>query len=163
FGPGFLMVWERLRVPAVNLGLVLMLFLTYRALPNVRVPWWGALPGAIAASVGWAALTAGFSFYLSHFGSYDKTFGSLGTAVVLMGGRIKQGVCAMLATRPVEGGAWGARCSCCSVVVQVACAPHHAQGGGDCVPRGADDLAQALLERARGVRVAPAAATAVGI
>jgi len=56
----------------------------YRALPNLQVPWRDALPGALFATVGWAVLTSGFSFYLGHFGSYDKTFGSLGTAVVLM-------------------------------------------------------------------------------
>jgi membrane protein len=83
-GSGFVNAWEWIRVPAVNLGLVVVLAFMYRALPNAHVTWRGCLPGAIFATVGWAVLTAGFSFYIGHFGSYDKTFGSLGAAVVLM-------------------------------------------------------------------------------
>jgi membrane protein len=83
-GPKFLAAWEWIRVPAVDIGLVLVLVFMYRALPNVSVSWRGAVPGAVFAAVGWAVLTTGFSFYVGHFGSYDKTFGSLGAAVVLM-------------------------------------------------------------------------------
>jgi membrane protein len=83
-GPGFLAAWDWIRVPAVDLGLVLALALMYRELPNVEVSWRTTLPGALLATVGWVVLTAGFSFYVGHFGSYDKTFGSLGAAVVLM-------------------------------------------------------------------------------
>jgi membrane protein len=40
--------------------------------------------GAVFATIGWVAVSLGFSFYVSHFSSYDKTYGSLGAVIVLM-------------------------------------------------------------------------------
>ncbi len=42
------------------------------------------LPGALLAAVLWVISSAGFSFYVSNFGSYDKTYGTLGTVIVLL-------------------------------------------------------------------------------
>jgi membrane protein len=68
----------------VALGLLLILMLVYTRLPNAAVPLREAIPGAVFATAAWTVLTLGFSFYVSRFGSYDATFGSLGAAVVLM-------------------------------------------------------------------------------
>jgi membrane protein len=86
FGLGdvFRGVWAVLRGPGVAVGLCAALVGLYRLLPNVTIRVSHAIPGAIFATVAWVVLTLGFSFYLAHFGSYDRTFGSLGTAVVLM-------------------------------------------------------------------------------
>lgn len=83
-GAGFLAAWSFLRGPGVAIGLAIALVLLYAALPNTRVPLARAVPGAVVATVAWVGLTLGFSFYVHNFGSYDRTFGSLGTAVVLM-------------------------------------------------------------------------------
>jgi len=82
FSETFLATWKR--GPAVALGLGLILVFVYAALPNVDLSSRRALPGALGATAGWVALTMGFSFYVANFGSYDRTFGSLGAAVVLM-------------------------------------------------------------------------------
>jgi membrane protein len=42
------------------------------------------LPGAVFAGLLWAIASAGFSLYVSQFGSYDKTYGSLGAVIVLL-------------------------------------------------------------------------------
>lgn len=83
-GDAFLATWKLARGPGVAVGLVLILVLIYAALPNIELRLRKAVPGAAGATVGWVALTMGFSFYVSNFGSYDRTFGSLGAAVVLM-------------------------------------------------------------------------------
>jgi membrane protein len=51
-----------------------------RRKPKWRWVTWGAATGALL----WIAASAGFSFYVSHFSSYDKTYGSLAGVVLLM-------------------------------------------------------------------------------
>jgi membrane protein len=44
----------------------------------------GVSLGAIIATIAWVTASAGFSFYVARFASYDKTYGSLGAVVVLL-------------------------------------------------------------------------------
>jgi membrane protein len=44
---------------------------------------WASL-GAVVATVVWAIASVGFSFYVSHFGSYNKTYGTLAALIILM-------------------------------------------------------------------------------
>jgi len=83
-GEGFHTAWNLARGPGVTVALALLLWALYALLPNVRVGWRSALPGAVFAMAAWITLTALFSIYLKNFGSYDVTFGSLGAAVMLM-------------------------------------------------------------------------------
>ena len=46
--------------------------------------WRWVSPGAVAALVGWLVITIGFSVYVSNFGSYDETYGSLASIVILL-------------------------------------------------------------------------------
>jgi membrane protein len=41
-------------------------------------------PGSVVAVVVWVIASAAFAFYVSNFGSYDKTYGTLGGVVVLL-------------------------------------------------------------------------------
>ena len=41
-------------------------------------------PGSAAATLLWLVGTIGFGLYVSHFGSYNKTYGSLGGVVVFL-------------------------------------------------------------------------------
>ena len=73
------------RWPATLLLLILALSLLYRFGPSRRpARWrWVTWGGAIAA-IAWLALSAGFSWYVSNFGSYNKTYGSLGAIIGFM-------------------------------------------------------------------------------
>ncbi|HLQ18883.1 MAG TPA: YihY/virulence factor BrkB family protein [Tabrizicola sp.] len=50
--------------------------------PNARWTW--ITPGAVVAAVGLIAASAGLGWYVSNFGRYDETYGSLAAVVVLM-------------------------------------------------------------------------------
>jgi len=68
-------------VVLVMLGLSVL----YRFGPNrAHTRWRPVTLGATIAVLLWALASAGFSFYVSHFGSYDKTYGSLAGGIVLM-------------------------------------------------------------------------------
>jgi membrane protein len=61
------------------------LALTYRYAPNRRPPpWRWVVVGATAATVLWLIGSALFSLYVGHFASYSRTYGTVGTVVVLL-------------------------------------------------------------------------------
>jgi len=55
----------------------------YRSAPSRSTRRW-INAGAIAASLLWIIGSSGFSLYVTRFGSYDKTYGSLGAVVILL-------------------------------------------------------------------------------
>lgn len=57
----------------------------YRYAPDRHPPRWRWVsPGAIVATLLWLAGSVAFTVYVSHFNSYDKTYGSLGGVVVML-------------------------------------------------------------------------------
>ncbi len=57
----------------------------YRYAPARDAPEWKwASVGAIAGCLLWIVASAGFAFYVSNFGSYNESFGTLGGVVVLL-------------------------------------------------------------------------------
>ncbi len=82
--PGVWLWWNLIRGPGVTLGLGLVFTVVYAALPNRRLGLRHTWPGGTFAALAWLVLTFGFGFYVTHLSSFDKTFGSLGAAVMLM-------------------------------------------------------------------------------
>ncbi|MBT2639578.1 MULTISPECIES: YihY/virulence factor BrkB family protein [unclassified Bacillus (in: firmicutes)] len=56
----------------------------YRVAPNKHYPFKHVIPGAIFATIVWQLISLGFSFYVSNFGNYSATYGSIGGVIVLM-------------------------------------------------------------------------------
>lgn len=87
FGLGsvFSIAWAILRWPVV-LAFVLMAFnLLYLYAPNLKHwDWHWLMPGTVVGVGLWLLVSFGFDFYLSYFNTYDMTYGSLGTVVVLL-------------------------------------------------------------------------------
>lgn len=84
--PGF---WKQflalLRFPLLAVLAFFGLGMLYRLAPKRQQPGWDFLcPGTIAASLLWLAGSAAFSFYVARFGSYDRTYGSLGAVAILL-------------------------------------------------------------------------------
>lgn len=74
-----------LRWPALVVLLLIGLAALYRYGPSRREAQWRWLSvGAIAATVLWIGGSVALSYYISRFGDYDKTYGSLGAAIGMM-------------------------------------------------------------------------------
>ncbi|MCQ8242116.1 YihY/virulence factor BrkB family protein [Rhizosaccharibacter radicis] len=74
-----------LRWPALLVAVALALSVLYRFGPSRRLARWQWVSwGGTAASLGWIAASVLFSFYVSNFGSYNKTYGSLGAVIGFM-------------------------------------------------------------------------------
>ena len=57
----------------------------YRYGPSrVKAKWTWITPGSAFFAIGWVVLTLGFGFYVSNFGKYNVTYGSLGGVIVLV-------------------------------------------------------------------------------
>ncbi|HEU4736694.1 MAG TPA: YihY/virulence factor BrkB family protein [Solirubrobacterales bacterium] len=78
-------VWNIAKWPAMLAIFLFMVALLYYASPNVKLrgfKW--VTPGSLVAIVVWALASAAFAFYVANFGSYDKTYGTLGGLVALL-------------------------------------------------------------------------------
>lgn len=73
------------RWPLLAALMIGALAIVYRFGPSRRQPRWRWItPGAILATVLWLLASIGFSFYVSNFGSYNETYGSIGSVVILL-------------------------------------------------------------------------------
>lgn len=78
-------IWSIAKWPVMVAIFVLMVDLLYYASPNAKLRgfrW--VTPGCLVALAAWAVVSAAFAFYVANFGSYDKTYGTLGGLVALL-------------------------------------------------------------------------------
>ncbi|GIN84852.1 putative ribonuclease-like protein YfkH [Heyndrickxia sporothermodurans] len=77
-------VWTALRWVISPLILLIVFIGIYYFAPNIKIKCITVFPGAIIATVGWIVVSLAFSFYVSNFGHYSTTYGSLGGIIILM-------------------------------------------------------------------------------
>lgn len=84
-GSTALEVWNIAKWPAIVGVVTLMISGLYYIAPNVRPPSWRWLtPGAVLAVIAWVLTSAAFGLYIANFGSYNKTYGTLGAVVTFL-------------------------------------------------------------------------------
>ncbi|ARC56533.1 hypothetical protein AS850_05525 [Frondihabitans sp. 762G35] len=85
FGQVFVLLWNTLKWPVLVGLVVLVVGLLYYFTPNIKHPQvrWVSY-GALLAMGGWALATLGFALYVITFSNYDRVYGYLGGAVVLL-------------------------------------------------------------------------------
>ena len=84
FEEGFLKVWNSIRWTISPIVMFLILSALYWIVPNTKLFLKSIFPGAAFATIGWILVSLGFSFYVSNFGNYSATYGSIGGIIVLM-------------------------------------------------------------------------------
>jgi membrane protein len=78
-------VWNIGKWPVMVAIFIVMVDVLYYASPNVKLRgfrW--VTPGSLVAIVVWAVASALFAVYVANFGSYDKTYGTLGGLIALL-------------------------------------------------------------------------------
>jgi membrane protein len=84
-GPTLLAALSFARWPALAMLCIAALSMLYRFAPCRRAAKWRWVsPGAAVATVLWLVSATSFSFYVSHFPSYNHTLGLLGTIMMLL-------------------------------------------------------------------------------
>ncbi|MGN6556771.1 MAG: YihY/virulence factor BrkB family protein [Solirubrobacterales bacterium] len=77
--------WDIAKWPVLILVVSFMFSILYYASPNVRHPSFRWLaPGGVLAVVMWMVVSAAFGLYVANFGSYNKTYGSLGATIIFL-------------------------------------------------------------------------------
>lgn len=77
-------IWGILRW-IINFAIVFSVFIgIYYVAPNTCLNCKDVIPGALLAAVGWQLTSLGFSYFVSNWGNYSATYGSLAGVIVLM-------------------------------------------------------------------------------
>jgi membrane protein len=80
-----LTAWNILKWPLLVILVAVMIGLLYWASPNAKqagVRW--ISPGGLLAVALWIIASAGFAIYVGNFGSYNKTYGTLGGVIIFL-------------------------------------------------------------------------------
>jgi membrane protein len=84
-GDAFSLVWAILRWPIAFVAILFFFALVYYLAPDEQHRSWRWIsPGSLVGGLTWLALSGLFAVYTSFAGSYDKTYGSLAGAIVLL-------------------------------------------------------------------------------
>jgi membrane protein len=75
-------VWNIAKWPVMLVVVMVMLAILYWPSPNAKSAGFRWVsPGAVFAVVVWVIASAAFAFYVANFGSYNKTYGTLGGVI----------------------------------------------------------------------------------
>ena len=84
-GDTFVSVFSIAKWPVLLAIFTLALAILYYASPNAKLRGFKFItPGGLVAVVVWLVASLAFAFYVGNFGSYDKTYGSLGGVIVFL-------------------------------------------------------------------------------
>jgi membrane protein len=83
-GPVFAWTWKVLQWPLVLALVALGAAAVYYFAPDAEQEWVWVTPGAVLAAIIWLAASLGFKYYVTRFGTYTETYGTIGGVMVLL-------------------------------------------------------------------------------
>jgi membrane protein len=83
-GPAFKWTWWILQWPVVLVLVATGIGLVYYFAPDAEQEWVWITPGSIVATLLWVAASLGLKLYISYFGNYNETYGTLAAFIVLL-------------------------------------------------------------------------------
>lgn len=84
FSTDIITIFAGLRWPVTLIGLLLMMVLMYRVLPNAKMTLKSTIPGTIFTSIGWLILGQFFGLYAQFFAQKISGYQIIGSFIVLM-------------------------------------------------------------------------------
>lgn len=79
-----LQIWASLLGPLALVIISVAFAFIYRYGPSRWRAGTPVMPGAILAAIAWALLSNLFRLYVSHFGNYNRAYGAVGAAIILL-------------------------------------------------------------------------------
>ena len=95
-GKVFELLWNILRWPVSAGMLIVAMAVVYYYAPDVEQQWKWITPGSVFAVLAMLVASLGFSMYVSYFGSYNKTYGSIGAVIVFLTWLYLTGLCLLI-------------------------------------------------------------------
>jgi membrane protein len=83
-GAAFRWTWAILQWPVVFALVSGAIALLYYYAPDAEQSWIWITPGSFVATLLWILVSLGFRFYVTNFGSYNATYGTIGGVIVLL-------------------------------------------------------------------------------
>jgi membrane protein len=83
-GAAFAWTWKIVQWPVAFLLISEGFAIVYYLAPDAEQRWPWILPGAHVATLLWLTISLGFRFYVVNFGHFNKTYGAIGAAIVLL-------------------------------------------------------------------------------
>jgi membrane protein len=83
-GSLFQIAWNVIRLFITALIMMGIMAVLYYFGPDVEQKWKWVTPGAVVAVLGWIGASLAFSYYVNHFGAYNKTYGTIGAVIILL-------------------------------------------------------------------------------
>jgi membrane protein len=83
-GRAFEVTWLVLQWPLIFALVALGIAIVYYVAPDAEQEWIWITPGSLLATALWLIVSLGFRYYVSNFGDYNATYGTLAGAVVLL-------------------------------------------------------------------------------
>jgi membrane protein len=78
-------VWDLAKWPVLLLIVSFLFALLYWAAPNAKLSGFRWItPGGVLAVLLWVAASLAFALYVANFGSYNKTYGTLGGVIIFL-------------------------------------------------------------------------------
>lgn len=83
-GAAFEWTWKIVQWPLVFLLVTTAIALVNYFAPDAKQEWVWITPGSVLATALWVAVSLGFKFYITSFGNYNETYGTIGGVMVLL-------------------------------------------------------------------------------
>jgi len=84
FSAAFVWTWKILQWPVAFALVVVGIGIIYYAAPDAEQDWVWITPGSLVAAALWTIGSLCFRYYAVNFGDYEKTYGAIGGAILLL-------------------------------------------------------------------------------